>query len=138
MEVEVTDDEGGKYYWESDHFEPVLEPVVNPLQNIKLTPEFEAAEPVLADNSVNIQDVGTDILDTNTDIKDTPKFKVGDKVYRLLLEPKIFTILGVDSDNTAHFGESGKFGYEWWSFKKLCHATQENYERLQAIPRYRV
>ena len=115
------------------HFEPVLDSAENPLQGVELTPEFEAVEPVLVDNrQVNIQDIGTDILDTNTDIKDTPKFKVGDKVYRLLLEPKIFTILGVDSDNTAHFGESGKFGYEWWSFKKLCHATQENYERLQA------
>lgn len=26
MEVEVRDDEGGRYYWESGHFEPVIEP----------------------------------------------------------------------------------------------------------------
>lgn len=77
----------------------------NPLQNIELTPEFEAVKPT---------------------------FKVGDKVYCILLEPKIFTILGVESDDTAHFGESGKYGYRWWSFENLCHATQENYERLQA------
>ena len=105
VEIKVKDDEGKFLYWESDHFEPVLDSAENPLQGVELTPEFEAV---------------------------APKFKVGDKVYRLLLEPKIFTILGVDSDNTAHFGESGKFGYEWWSFKNLCHATQENYERLQA------
>ena len=77
----------------------------NPLQNIELTPEFEAVKPT---------------------------FKVGDKVYCILLEPKIFTILGVESDDTAHFGESGKYGYRWWSFENLCHATQENYERLRA------
>lgn len=132
MEVKVEDDEGDNCYWEPDYFEPVLESAENPLQNIELTPEFEAVEPVLADNGVNTQDIGTDILDTNADIKDTPKFKVGDKVYCRIHKPKIFTILGVDSDNTAHFGESDKYGYEWWSFKNLCHATQENYERLQA------
>ena len=54
MEIEVRDDEGGRYYWESDHFEPVLDSAENPLQGVELTPEFEAAE---------------------------PKFKVGDKVY---------------------------------------------------------
>ena len=54
MEVEVRDDEGGRYYWESDHFEPVLDSAENPLQGVELTPEFEAVE---------------------------PKFKVGDKVY---------------------------------------------------------
>ena len=103
--IHVTDDNGEEACYWYCRFEPVLDSVVNPLQGVELTPEFEAVE---------------------------PKFKVGDKVYCLLLEPKIFTILGVDSDNTAHFGESGKFGYEWWSFKNLCHATQENYERLQA------
>ena len=25
MEIEVRDDEGGRYYWESDHFEPVVD-----------------------------------------------------------------------------------------------------------------
>ena len=133
VDIKVKDDRGEFLYWESDYFEPVLDSSENPLQNIELTPEFEAVEPVLADNcQANIQDIGTDILDTNADIKDTPKFKVGDRVYCRIHEPKIFTILGVDSDNTAHFDESDKYGYEWWSFKNLCHATQENYERLQA------
>ena len=47
MEVKVKDDEGDNHYWESDHFEPVLEPVVNQLQNMELPTEFEteASEP---------------------------------------------------------------------------------------------
>ena len=32
MEVKVKDDEGDNCYWESDHFEPVLEPAENPEQ----------------------------------------------------------------------------------------------------------
>ena len=55
VEIKVKDDEGELLYWESDHFEPVLDSAENPLQNIELTPEFEAAEPT---------------------------FKVGDKVYK--------------------------------------------------------
>lgn len=70
MEVEVRDDEGGRYYWESDHFEPVLESAENPLQNIELTPEFEAVE---------------------------PKFKVGDKVYKYG-ETDVKTVLEVFED----------------------------------------
>ena len=54
MEVKVEDDEGDNCYWEPDYFEPVLDSAENPPQNMKLTPEFEAAEPT---------------------------FKVGDKVY---------------------------------------------------------
>ena len=76
----------------------------NPPQNMKLTPEFEAVE---------------------------PKFKVGDKVYCLLLEPKIFTILEVDGDNDNDVQFAGEFG--WASGYSCCHANQENYERLQAI-----
>ena len=53
-EVKVKDDEGAFFYWESDHFEPVIESAENPLQNAELTSELEAVE---------------------------PKFKVGDKVY---------------------------------------------------------
>ena len=59
VEIKVKDDEGNFLYWKFDHFEPVL-----------------------ADNGVNTQDIGTDILDTNADIKDTPKFKVGDRHSR--------------------------------------------------------
>ena len=54
-EVKVKDDEGAILYWESDHFEPVLEPVVNQLQNIELTPKFKVGDKVycpLADGQI--------------------------------------------------------------------------------------
>ena len=78
----------------------------NPLQDMELTPEFETEA-------------------------SEPKFKVGDKVYCLLLEPKIFTILEVDGDNDNDVQFAGEFG--WASGYSCCHANQENYERLQAI-----
>lgn len=66
MEVKVKDDEGDNYYWESDHFEPVLDSAENPLQNIELTPEFETEA-------------------------SEPKFKVGDPVYcPSLLDGRIY------------------------------------------------
>ena len=128
MEIKVKDDEDEDCYWESDYFEPVLDSAENPPQNIELTPEFEVAEPVLVDNcQVNIQDIGTDILDTNADIKDTPKFKVGDKVYfGTFGEVKTVSEVGRDNDLELN-GEIG-----WVSGDCCCHATQENYERLQA------
>ena len=131
VEIKVKDDRGELLYWESDYFEPVIDELSksaeNPLQNMKLTPEFEAVEPVLSDNCVNIQDIDTDILDTNTDIKDTPKFKVGDKVYfGTFGEVKTVSEVGRDNDLELN-GEIG-----WVSGDCCCHATQENYERLQA------
>ena len=105
VEIKVKDDEGSFFYWESDYFEPVL-----------------------ADNSVNTQDIGTDILDTNADIKDTPKFEVGDKVY-FGVNPKIQTVESVHAYNNIKF--TGTWGCA--HAKQCCHATQEKYERLQAI-----
>ena len=70
MEVKVKDDEGDNCYWESDHFEPVLEPAENPEQGVELTPEFEAVEPT---------------------------FKVGDKVYKYG-ETDVKTVLEVFED----------------------------------------
>lgn len=127
VEIKVKDDDGEFLYWESDYFEPVLEPAENPLQDMKLTPELEAVEPVLSDNCVNIQDIDTNILDTNADIKDTPKFKVGDKVY-FGVNPKIQTI------ESLHAYDNIKFIGTWGCAhaKQCCHATPENYERLQA------
>ena len=104
VEIKVKDDRGDLLYWESDYFEPVLDAAENPPQKMELTPEFDAVE---------------------------PKFKVGDKVYCLLLEPKIFTILEVDGDNDNDVQFAGEFG--WASGYSCCHANQENYERLQAI-----
>lgn len=126
MEVKVKDDEGDNYYWESDHFEPVLEPAENPLQNIELTPEFETVAPVLADNcEVNIQDIGTDILDTNADIKDTPKFKVGDKVYKYG-ETDVKTVLEVFENGYMNISN---YPYRV-NHEVICHATPENHALL--------
>lgn len=100
VEIKVKDDEGNFLYWESDYFEPVLDSAENPLQDMKLTPEFEAVE---------------------------SKFKVGDKVY-YGSEPDVLTILEFDVDGWARMDS-------WAGFvdsSRLCHATPENYERLQA------
>lgn len=70
VEIKVKDDEGKFLYWESDHFEPVLDSAENPLQNIELTPEFEVVEPT---------------------------FKVGDKVYKYG-ETDVKTVLEVFED----------------------------------------
>ena len=56
-----------------------------------------------------------------------PKFKVGDKVY-FGTDPDIKTISEVGNDNDVQF--AGEFG--WASGYSCCHATPENYERLQA------
>ena len=74
--VQVENDNGFITEYDFGSFEPVLDSAENPLQDMELTPKFKAVEPVLVDNSINIHDVGTDILDTNADIKDTPKFQV--------------------------------------------------------------
>ena len=70
MEIKVKDDEDEDCYWESDHFEPVLDSAETPLQNIELTPEFELIEPT---------------------------FKVGDKVYKYG-ETDVKTVLEVFED----------------------------------------
>ena len=55
VEIKIIYDEGYSFWFDSDHFEPVLDSAENPLRNIELTPELEVSE---------------------------PKFEVGDKVYR--------------------------------------------------------
>lgn len=100
----------------------------NPLQGVELTPEFEAVEPVVDNCQVSIQDIGTDILDTNADIKDTPRFKAGDRVY-FGINPKIQTIESVHAYNNIKF--IGTWGCAY--ARQCCHATPENYERLQAM-----
>ena len=100
VEIKITDDEGYSFWFDNDHFEPVLDSAENPLQDVELTPEFEAVE---------------------------PKFKVGDKVY-YGSEPDVLTILEFDVDGWARMDS-------WAGFvdsSRLCHATQEKYERLQA------
>ena len=56
-----------------------------------------------------------------------PKFNAGDKVY-FGTDPDIKTISEVGNDNDVQF--AGEFG--WASGYSCCHATPENYERLQA------
>ena len=98
----------------------------NPPQGMELTPEFEAAEPVIADISVNTQDIGTNILDTNANIKDTPKFKVGDLVY-FDLSGRIAVIDKLDGSNDFSINNSG---ISEGLMKSVCLATPENYEML--------
>lgn len=108
MEVEVRDDEGGRYYWESDYFEPVIDDMPksaeNPLQDMKLTPEFETEA-------------------------SEPKFKAGDKVY-VGLTGKIAQVTGIIDDDVVNVANKNNEVRAWVS--NICHATQENYERLQA------
>ena len=104
----------------------LLKSAENSLQDMKLTPEFEAVEPILVDNrQVNIQDIGTDILDTNADIKDTPKFKVGNKVYKYG-ETDVKTVLEVFEDGYMRISNyPHRVNHE-----VLCHATPENHAVL--------
>ena len=108
----------------------LLKSAENPRQDMKLTPEFEAVEPILVDNrQVNIQDIGTDILDTNADIKDTPKFKVGDRVY-VGLTGRIVQVTVIIDNDVVNVANKNNEVRAWVS--NICHANQENYERLQA------
>ena len=101
-EVKVKDDEGAFFYWESDHFEPVIESAENPLQNAELTSELEAVE---------------------------PKFKVGDKVY-VGLTGRIAQVTEIIDDDVVSVANKNNEVRAWVS--NICHSTPENYERLQA------
>ena len=80
-------------------------------------------EPVLDSAENPLQDME---LTPETEASE-PKFKVGDKVY-FGTDPDIKTISEVGNDNDVQF--AGEFG--WASGYSCCHATPENYERLQA------
>jgi hypothetical protein len=92
----------------------------NTLENTELTPEFDAVEPVLADNSVNTQD-------NSADIKDKPKFKVGDKVY-VGLTGRIFQVTEIINDDVVSV--ANKNNEVRAGVSNICHATTENYEML--------
>ena len=102
VEIKVKDDRGELLYWESDYFEPVIDELSKSAEN-----PLQGVELTPEFEAVE------------------PKFKVGDKVYRGL-KGEIRTVERVEI-KSLHFAEGGcDF------IKHCCHATQENYERLQA------
>lgn len=144
--ISVSDNDGDSVCVDTDWFEPVLNQAENPLQGMKPTPEFEteASEPVLADNSqINIQDIGTDILDTSAAIKDTPKFKVGDKVYAPSVGAKVYTLkdfgygwvypirIDCDYDEDHEFTKEGQITAE--GLPILFLATELNHSLLSQL-----
>lgn len=100
----INDDNECEAWADMNYFEPVLEPAENPLQNMKLTPEFETEAP-------------------------EPKFKVGDKVY-VGLTGKIAQVTEIIDDDVVNVANKNNEVRAWIS--NICHATKENYERLQA------
>ena len=57
MEIKVKDDEDEDCYWESDRFEPVLDAAETPLQEMKLTPEFEVGNKVYKYGETDVKTV---------------------------------------------------------------------------------
>ena len=111
-EYDVVDLDGDSVYIVNDnceecdylynHFEPVLDSAENPLQDMKLTPDFETEA-------------------------SEPKFKVGNKVYKYG-ETDVKTVLEVFENGYMRISN---YPYRV-NHETLCHATQENCERLQA------
>lgn len=100
----VNDDESEGFY-SYKHFEPVLDSAENPLQNIELTPEFEAVE---------------------------PKFKVGDRVYCSGFSV-LFKVLKVENANGILLEHCAFEGGMYADAKHVCRATPENYELLSKL-----
>ena len=84
------------------YFEPVLDSAENPLQDMELTPETEAPE---------------------------PKFKAGDKVYVGLTGRIVQVTAIIDDDVVSVANKNNEIRA---GVAHICHATPENYERLQA------
>ena len=100
--IKVENDTGANVEYDIHCFEPVIESAENPLQGVNSTPEFEAVE---------------------------PRFKVGDKVY-VGLTGKIVRVTKIIDDDVvsvANKNNEVRAGVFY-----ICHATPENYERLQA------
>lgn len=106
LRVFIADETGCTAFLPIEDFEPVLDldQAENPLQDMKLTPEFETEA-------------------------SEPKFKVGDKVY-VGLTGKIAQVTGIIDDDVVSVANKNN-EVRTWVFN-ICHATQENYERLQA------
>ena len=103
VEVKIIYDEGYSFWFDSDQFEPVLEPAENPEQGVELTPEFEALTPNVSE------------------------FKAGDPVY-WGLKSRIFKIHRFLNTNVLEVELDGIIIAVHKD--ELCPATQENYEKL--------
>ena len=99
--VQVENDNGFITEYDFGGFEPVLDSAENPLENMKLTPEFEAVVPHVSE------------------------FKVGDKVYKYG-ETDVKTVLEVFEDGYMRISNyPHRVNHEL-----LCHATPENHAVL--------
>lgn len=142
----VNDDNGCEAWADMNYFEPVLDLEENQLQNAELTPEFEAVEPVIADNcEVNIQDNSVNTKDNSVNIQDTPKFKVGDPVYcPSLLDGRIYKA----RKNNNYLGDGCKLfvanehedcfdfevdGSNQYNNPIVYHANEETRQALQVL-----
>ena len=100
--VQVENDNGFITEYDFEKFEPVLDSAENHLQNMESTPEFETEA-------------------------SEPKFEVGNKVYKYG-ETDVKTVLEVFENGYMRISN---YPYRV-NHETLCHATPENYERLQA------
>ena len=102
LRVLITDETGCAAFFPIEDFEPVLDSAENHLQNMESTPELEALE---------------------------PNFKVGDRVYVGLTGRIVRVTVIIDNDvvSVANKNNEVRAGVA-----HICHATPENYERLQA------
>lgn len=104
--VKVENDNGFITEYDFGRFEPVLGAAENPLQNMKLTPEFEAVVPHVSE------------------------FKAGDPVY-WGLKSRIFKIHRFMSTNVLEVELDG--GVTSVHKDELCPATLENYGKLCSL-----
>ena len=100
--LKIRNDNGDNIWYDMTCFELVIDSAENPPQGMELTPEFEASE---------------------------PKFKVGDRVYVGLTGRIVQVTVIIDNDvvSVANKNNEVRAGVSY-----ICHATPENYERLQA------
>ena len=104
LRVFITDETGCTAFLPIEDFEPVLDSAENPLENMKLKPEFETEA-------------------------SEPKFKVGDRVYVGLTGRIVQVTAIIDNDVVSVANKNNEIRA---GVAHICHATPENYERLQA------
>ena len=100
--LKIRNDNGDNIWYDMTCFELVIDSAENPPQGMELTPETKALE---------------------------PKFKVGDRVY-VGLTGKIARVTKIIDDDVVSVANKNNEVRVWVS--NICHATPENYERLQA------